>query len=84
MLAAFFERFGRHQAAATIAGFAFRPITASSFPELSTTIKQLRDVLGNDVYDSLAQAGATMTTAAMATYAYRQIELARTEFERAG
>jgi hypothetical protein len=50
-----------------------------SFPEFSTTIAHLRDALGNRVYESLAHAGANMTTAAMATYAYDQIDQARTE-----
>ena len=41
----------------------------------------LRDVLGDQTYESLARKGETMTTAAMATYAYDQIEQARTELE---
>ena len=82
MLAAFFDRLGRYEAAANIAGFAFKPITAASFPELSTTIAHLREVLGSQVYESFAQAGASMTTAAMATYAFRQIDQARTELEQ--
>jgi hypothetical protein len=79
LLAAFFDRLGRYESAATIAGFAFRPVTAVSFPEFNTTIAHLRDALGNRVYESLAQAGANMTTAAMANYAYDQIDQARTE-----
>jgi predicted ATPase/class 3 adenylate cyclase len=82
ILAAFFDRLGRYEAAATIAGFTFRPITARSFAELSTTIAHLSQVLGDRSYESLAQAGATMTTAAMANYAYDQISQARTELER--
>ena len=84
LLAAFFDRLGRYESAATVAGFAFRPITAASVPELSATIAHLHEVLGNDVYESLAQAGANMTTAAMASYAYRQIDQTRTELEHAG
>jgi predicted ATPase/class 3 adenylate cyclase len=84
MLAAFLDRLGHYEAAATIAGFAFRPITGASFPELSATTAHLRDVVGNDVYESLAHAGATMTTAAMANYAYRQIDQTRTQLERGG
>src|ERR1700682_5829752 len=33
--------------AATIAGFAFSPMTASVFPEITTAIAHLRDVLGD-------------------------------------
>ena len=82
VLAAFFDRLERHEPAATIAGFAFSPLTSAAYPELSTAIAHLRDVLGNQVYESLARKGETMTTtAAMATYAYDQIDQARTELE---
>ena len=75
-LAALFERLRRYEPAATIAGFAYSPLTA---PRLSTAITHLRDVLGEKTYESLAHKGETMTTAAMATYAYDQIDQARTE-----
>ena len=79
VLAALFDRLGRYEPAATIAGFAFSPLTAASVPELSTAIAHLRDVLGDQTYESLARKGETMTTAAMATYAYDQIDQARAE-----
>ena len=78
-LAVFLDRLGRLEPAATIAGFAFSPVTASAFPELSTAITHLRDVLGDQTYESLARKGETMTTAAMVTYAYDQIDQARAE-----
>jgi hypothetical protein len=81
LLAAFLERLGRHQAAATIAGFAFSPVTARSVPEFAVVMAQLRDALGSDVYESCTQSGAQMTTAAMASYAYDQIDQARTELD---
>ena len=81
-LAAFLDRLGCHEPAATIAGFGFAPLTALWLPELSTTVDHLREVLGDQVYESLARKGAAMTTAAMATYAYDQIDQARTELER--
>jgi hypothetical protein len=81
VLAAFFDRLGRLEPAATIAGFAFSPLTASAFPELTTTITHLRDVLGEATYESLAHTGETMTTAAMVTYAYDQIDTARTDLK---
>ncbi|ORV46774.1 ATP-binding protein [Mycobacterium conspicuum] len=83
VLTAFFDQLGRREAAATIAGFAFGPVTMSSFPELSSTITHLRDVLGNAAYETLAQAGAQMTTAAMANYAFDQIDQTRMELEQA-
>jgi hypothetical protein len=83
-LAVLFDRLGRYEPAATIAGFAVSPFTAASFPELGSAIAHLRDVLGDHAYESLARKGETMTTAAMATYAYDQIDQARTELEHPG
>ena len=80
-LAACLDRLGHHEAAATIAGSAFDPLTSVWVPELSTTVAHLRDVLGDETYESLAREGETMTTAAMVTYAYDQIDQARTELE---
>jgi hypothetical protein len=79
VLAALFDRLGRHQPAATIAGFAFNPPTAAVIPEISTAVAHLRHVLGDQTYESLAREGQTMTTAAMARYAYDQIDQARAE-----
>jgi hypothetical protein len=79
VLAALFDRLGRHESAATIAGYTFRPPTAATVPELSTAIAHLREVLGDQTYESLAHKGETMTTAAMAAYAYDQIDQARAE-----
>jgi predicted ATPase len=81
-LAAFFDHLGRYEPAATIAGFAVvSPLTAMAHPEITTAITHLREVLGDQTYESLARKGETMTTAAMATYAYDQIDQARTELE---
>ena len=81
VLAALFDRLGRYEPAATIAGFAFSPLAAAAVPEFTTAIAHLRDVLGDQTYESLARKGETMTTAEMATYAYDQIDQARTELE---
>jgi hypothetical protein len=80
-LAALFDGIGRYEPAATIAGFALSPLTAAGFPEITTAIAHLRDVLGEAIYESLARKGETMTTAEMATYAYDQIDQARTQLE---
>ena len=79
VLAGLFDHLGRHEAAATIAGFAFNPITAAWYAEINTAIAHLRDVLGDQTYESLARKGESMTTAAMVTYAYDQIDQARAE-----
>jgi predicted ATPase len=81
VLAAIFDRLERYEPAATIAGVAFDPITAVWVPELSNTVDHLRDVLGDQTYETFARKGETMTTAAMATYAYDQIDQARVELE---
>jgi predicted ATPase/class 3 adenylate cyclase len=81
VLAAVFDRLGRYEPAATVAGFALSPFSAAVVPEITTAIAHLRDVLGEATYESLARKGETMTTAAMATYAYDQIDQARTELE---
>jgi predicted ATPase len=76
-----FDRLGRHEAAATISGFAATPYARSAVPEIDVDIAHLRKVLGDQAYESLARKGETMTTAAMVTYAYDQIDQARTELE---
>jgi len=81
-LAVVLDRLGRLEPAATIARFAFDPLTARS-PQFNTAIAHLRDVLGDQTYESLARKGETMTTAAMVTYAYDQIDQARAELDAA-
>ena len=83
-LATLFDRLGRHEPAATITGFALSPLTATALPEINTAIAHLREILGDQTYESLARKGETMTTAAMVTYAYDQIDQARAELERPG
>jgi hypothetical protein len=51
----------------------------AALPEFSVAIAHLRDVLGDQSYESLARKGEVMTTAAMATYAHGQIDQARAE-----
>ncbi|MGA9676318.1 MAG: adenylate/guanylate cyclase domain-containing protein, partial [Mycobacterium sp.] len=80
-LAVLFDRLGRYEPAATVAGFALSPVAAAAVPEITTAITHLRDVLGDQTYESLARKGETMTTAVIVTYAYDQIDQARTELE---
>jgi predicted ATPase len=82
VLAVLFDRLGRYEPAATIAGFALSPLAAAAVPEITTAITHLCDVLGEPTYESLARKGETMTTAEMATYAYDQIDQARAELEQ--
>ena len=54
-LAALFDRLGRLEPAATIAGFAFSPLAAASVPEIDHRDRHLRDALGDQTYESLAR-----------------------------
>ncbi|OBI53891.1 adenylate/guanylate cyclase domain-containing protein [Mycobacterium sp. E787] len=78
-LAVLFDRLGRHEPAATIAGFALSPLSASAVPEITPAITHLREVLGEATYGSLARKGETMTTAEIMAYAYDQIDQAQIE-----
>jgi predicted ATPase len=79
-LAVLFGRLGRHEPAATMAGFAVvSPLAATGLPEFNTAIAHLRDMLGEATYESLTRKGETMTTSEMVAYAYDQIDQARAE-----
>lgn len=81
MLGAFLDRLGQFEAAATIAGFSCDPVSLATVPELAPTIAHLRDVLGDQSYESFAGNGEAMTAAAIVAYAYDQIDQARAELE---
>jgi hypothetical protein len=55
------------------------PLATAWTLELNTAIAHLRHVLGDQTYESLARKGETITTAAMASYAYEEIDQARAE-----
>ena len=76
-LVACLDRLGRYEPAATIARFALNPIATAAFPEITTAVAHLRDVVGDQTYDSLTHKGEMMTTAE--TYAYDQIDQTRAE-----
>ena len=78
-LAALLNRLERCQPAATIAGFVANPLVSTTFPEVEGVITHLRNVLGDQAYESLAHAGSRMTHAEMANYALDQIDRARAE-----
>ena len=73
------DRFGRHEAAATIMGFGDVPGSRLVFVEVDSAIAHLREVLGDQRYESFSRTGATMTTAAMVAYALDQIDQTRAE-----
>jgi predicted ATPase/class 3 adenylate cyclase len=80
-LAFLFDQHGRYEPAATMSRFASTPFTRRAFPEIVGVIAHLREVLGDQTYESLASEGQAMTTAAMVTYAYDQIDQARAELK---
>jgi predicted ATPase len=81
LLSAFLVRLRRFEAAATIAGFSWDPVSLASVPELAPAVAHLRKVLGDQAYESFARNGEAMTTAAIVAYAYDQIDQARAELE---
>jgi hypothetical protein len=82
ILATVFDRLGHHEPAATVSAFAATSLTRTSVPELNTTTSHLREVLGGDVYESLAHTGENMSDAAMAAFALEQIDIARADLLR--
>jgi len=78
ILAGAFDRLGHLEQAATISGFAASPMALAGYPQLEATITHLREVLGDQAYESFAHAGEMMTIAAIANYALANIEHART------
>jgi predicted ATPase/class 3 adenylate cyclase len=81
VLAALLVRLGFTEPASIIAGFAFGALTKGWIPELGKAVKHLRAVLGGQTYESLARKGESMTTAAMAAYAFDEIDQARTKLK---
>jgi hypothetical protein len=77
------DALGRGLVIAQDSGFALSPLSETAYPEINTAITHLRDILGDQTYESPARKGETMTTAAMATYAYGQIDQARAELNAA-
>jgi predicted ATPase len=77
ILAALLSRLGHHEPAAIICHFADTPFTRVGYPELTTTIAYLSEVLGVEAYTALAGRATSMTNAAMAAYAFDQIDRAR-------
>jgi hypothetical protein len=82
VLSAFLDRLGRLEPAAILAGHAASPLAMAAVPELVTAITHLREVLGDETYESLARGGEAMTMAEIAAYAYEQIDEGRAQLEQ--
>ncbi|MDT5014546.1 MAG: hypothetical protein QOD39_706 [Mycobacterium sp.] len=77
VVSALSARLGRHESAATMAGFAVHPLIAVAYPEFDLTIAHLRDALGDETYESLARTGEMMGTAEIVAYVYEQLDQLR-------
>lgn len=76
ILAGVLDKLGRHEPAATISACVANTWTRTANPEIIPTVTHLREVLGDQAYESLVDAGVQMTDAAMAAYALDQIDRA--------
>jgi len=76
-LAVLFDRMGRDEPAAILAGYATSPLAQQGVPELPAVRSRLRARLGDDRYDALTRRGATMAPAQALLYALNEIEGAR-------
>ncbi|OBF28372.1 cyclase [Mycobacterium sp. ACS1612] len=79
VLAAHFDRIGRYEAAATLIGFAANAFALATFPEIRRTGTHLREVLGDQAFESCTALGGDMTNARAAQYALEQIADARAD-----
>jgi predicted ATPase len=79
ILVALLDRLGHYEPAATISEFFMTPVSQATYPEITTAVMHLRDVLGDATYESLAQTGARMTDSAKAQYALEQVDQVRAE-----
>ena len=81
-----FDRLGRYEPAATIAGFAFSPSPQrAAIPRSAPPSAHLREVLGDETHESFThKAGASTTAAAMVTYTLDQIDQARAQLLQDG
>jgi predicted ATPase len=79
ILVVLLDRLGHSEPAATISGFAAGALARASFPEIDAAVDHLREVLGGDGYAVHARAGANMTSAEIAAYAFEHIDRARAQ-----
>jgi hypothetical protein len=84
ILATLLERMDCYEPAATIAGFGGSPLTEMLVPEQKPAIAHLRDVLGEQRYESLAGDGRGTGMVEMIKYAYDQIDHARSGLQTPG
>jgi predicted ATPase len=72
------DRMGQHEAAATIVGVATTTLTAAVVGVLPATTAHLREVLGDQRFETLSARGGALEPAELVRYALEQIEHVRT------
>jgi predicted ATPase len=77
VLAGLLDRLGYYEAAATLSASGANAFARATYPELLGTIEHLRQVLGDETYESHLRAGESMTSATLVAYCFEQIDLAR-------
>ena len=83
VLADVMDRLGYYEPAAVFGAAGSHPFARATYPELQATIAHLREVLGDEAYESLHSTGDSMANVAMVTYAFEQIDIARADLLRA-
>ena len=78
VLACLLHRMGNDEPAAVLAGCGDSPVIAG-YPEVVASIEHLREALGADAFEALAERGRAMETTAKFRYALEQIEESRDE-----
>lgn len=68
----FLDGLGYHDAAATLSDFAVDSFVLFTIPAVRSTEARLREILGDESYESLTRNGKSMSIAAIAAYAPSQ------------
>jgi predicted ATPase len=74
-LAVFFGRVGRGEVAATLFGASAEHPLVSTAPHVGRTVEELRERIGDEVFERCVRAGKAMSQADVVAYARRQIQV---------
>ena len=77
VLTSVLDGLGIYEPAAIISAGASTPFTSAAYPEIHDAVGHLREVLGDKLFETLSCRGESLSIAAMAEYAFEQIDLAR-------
>ncbi|MFG1934159.1 ATP-binding protein [Mycobacterium sp. NPDC048908] len=82
VLSGLFDRLQQYEAAAILSACGTNPFAVSTYPELQGTIGHLREVLGDDTYESFRSIGEAKTDAALIAFAFEQIDITRARLQQ--